>query len=74
METRCALPCAVLFSVVDFFVQFYLREKDNIFHIVMNPIVHFVMIYIFEIYIFEYTFSFFKFSCVYFPSCLFENE
>ena len=54
---RCALRCVVWCSVVNFVVQFYLRTRENKFHVAIYPKVHFVMIYIFKFYIYEYTFS-----------------
>ena len=48
---RCALRCVVWCSVVNFVVQFYLRTRENKFHVAIYPRVHFVMIYIFKFYI-----------------------
>ena len=52
---------------MNFVEQFYLRARDNKFHIIINPKVDFVMIYIFEFFIFEYTFSNFYFLLFLFP-------
>ena len=52
---------------MNFVVQFYLRARDNKFHIVINPEVDFVMIYNFECFIFEYTFSNFYILLCLFP-------
>ena len=46
--THCTLWCAGLCSVVNFVVKFYLRIRENKFHIVIYPKLLFVMIYIFE--------------------------
>ena len=44
----CALRYAVLSRVVNFVVQFYLRKRENKFHIVIYSKEHFLIIYIFE--------------------------
>ena len=45
--TRCALSYSVLCTAVNFVVQFYLSSRENKFHIVIYPKVHFMMIYTF---------------------------
>ena len=56
----CTSLCTSLCSFVqcyEFCCAVLFEDKENKFLMVINPKVHFVMIYIFEFYIFEYTFS-----------------